>query len=298
MVTSKNIDLLRSCQQGYVVGLNRRRRPEVLEYLNRATGPWQECPPGIVASEKGEVPKTLVQEVASDTPGVRVFVVHSDERMSYERTEREKSMRRVGEELDSLKKTVAAGKVKAPEKIGATAARILGRHHGYRYYDWEVKDGQFHYFEHPVNFKQEQALEGKYLIQTEEPHLSAVKAVETYKELSEVERAFAELKDVIEMRPIYHHKAHRVQAHIFVASLAFLLDRALEKKLKSAGLDLSSKEAWQILKTVRVVEIELGHGKHKRSVTQGTARAARILRALGIKNLDPDTSAKSPKEAA
>jgi transposase len=298
MVTSKNIDLLRSCQQGYVVGLNRRRRPEVLEYLKRATGRWQECAPGIVASEKAEVPKTLVQEVASDKPGVRVFVVHSDERMSYERTEREKAMQRVHEELDALKQRVAKGKLKAPEKIGAAAASILGRHHGFRYYDWELKDRQFHYFEHPVNFKQEQALEGKYLIQTEEQNLSALKAVEIYKELSEVERAFAELKDVIEMRPIYHQKADRDKAHIFVASLAFLLDRALEKKLKAQGLDLSSKEAWQILKTVRVVEIELGDGKQKRSVTHGTARAERILRALGIKNLDPNTSAKSGKKAA
>jgi transposase len=298
MVTSKNIDLLRSCQQGYVVGLNRRRRPEVFEYLERATGPWQECPPGVVASEKAEVPKTLVQEVASEKPGVRVFVVHSDERMSYERTEREKAMERVREELDSLKERVTTGKLKAPEKIGAAAAAILGRHHGSRYYDWELQDRQFHYFEHPVNLKREQALEGKYLIQTEEPNLSAVRAVEIYKELSEVERAFAELKDVIEMRPIYHQKARRVQAHIFIASLAFLLDRALEKKLKAAGLDLSSKEAWQILQTVRVVEIELEHGNQKRSVTHGTARAATILRALGIKNLDPDASANSGKDAA
>jgi transposase len=298
MVTSKNIDLLRSGQQGYVMGLNRRRRPEVLEYLKRATGPWQECAPGIVAREKAEVPQTLVQEVASDQPGVRVFVVHSDERLSYERTEREKSMQRVREELDALKHRVASGKLKAPEKIGAAAAGILGRHHGYRYYDWKLKDGQFDYFEHAVNFKQEQALEGKYLIQTEEADLSAVKAVEIYKELSEVERAFAELKDVIEMRPIYHHNDDRVKAHIFIASLAFLLDRALEKKLKSAGLDFSSKEAWQILKTVRVVEIELGDGAHKRSVTHGTARAERILRALGINSLDPNASAKRGKKAA
>lgn len=298
MVTSKNIDLLRSSQQGYVVGLNRRRRPEVLEYLKRATGPWQECPPGIVAREKAEVPKTLVQEVASDTPGVKVFVVHSDERMSYERTEREKAMQQVREELDALKQRVAKGKLKTPEKIGAAAAALLSRHHGFRYYDWELKDGQFHYFEHPVNFKQEQAIEGKYLIQTEEVNISALRAVEIYKELSEVERAFAELKDVIEMRPIYHQKTHRVQAHIFIASLAFLLDRALEKKLKSAGLDLSSKEAWQILKTVRVVEINLDHGEQKRSVTHGTTRAERIVRALGIKNLDPDLSAKSANEAA
>jgi transposase len=298
MVTAKNIDLLRSCQQGYVVGLNRRRRPEVLEYVKRASGAWQECAPGIVAREKAEVPKTLVQEVASDQPGVRVFVVHSDERMSYERTEREKSLQRVREELDALKHRVSSGKLKAPEKIGAAAAAILGRHHGYRYYDWKLKDGQFDYFEHPVNFKQEQALEGKYFIQTEEPDLSAVKAVEIYKELSEVERAFAELKDVIEMRPIYHHKDDRVKAHIFIASLAFLLDRALEKKLKSAGLDFSSKQAWQILKTVRVVEIELGDGEQKRSVTHGTARAERLLRALAINNLDPNQSAKTGKKAA
>ena len=288
MVTSQNIERLRSGGQGYLVGLNRRRRPEVSRYLERATGAWLECRAGIAAREKAEVPKTRVQEVASDQAGVRVFVVHSDERMSYERTEREKSMRRVREELEALEQRVATGKLKAPEKIGAAAASILARHHGIRYYDWKLEEGRFRYFEHPVHLKQEQALEGKYLIQTEEPNLSALEAVETYKELSEVERAFAELKDVIEMRPIYHQKAHRVQAHIFVASLAFLLDRALEKKLKSAGLDLSSKEAWQILKTVRVVEIDLGHGEPKRSVTQGTARAARILRALGISHLDPE----------
>ena len=298
MVTSQNIDLLRSRHQGYVVGLNRRRRPEVMGYLERASGQWQECRAGIAASEKAEVPKTLVQEVASDKPGVRVIVVHSDERLSYERTEREKSMQRVREQLECLERQVAAGKLKAAPKIGAAAARIIARHHGSRYYDWELKDGRFRYFEHPVNLKQEQAVEGKYLIQTEEPHLSAVQAVEIYKELSEVERAFSKLKDVIEMRPIYHQKAARVQAHVFVASLAFLLDRALEKKLKSAALDLSSKEAWQILKTVRVVEIELGHGEQKRSVTQGTARAAQILKALGINNLDPHAPPKSGKEAA
>src|SRR5947207_7894027 len=70
------------------------------------------------------------------------------------------------------------------------------------------------------------------------PNLSAVDAVRLYKELSEVERAFANLKDVLAMRPIYHRTDDRVQAHIFVAALAFLLHRAIEKKLKAAGLDL------------------------------------------------------------
>jgi transposase len=96
----------------------------------------------------------------------------------------------------------------------------------------------------------EKALEGKYLIQTEELKLSVMEVVTVYKDLSEVEQAFSELKDVFEIRPIYHKTDSRVQAHIFIASLAFLLDRALEKKLKAAGMDISSKQAWQILRTV------------------------------------------------
>lgn len=294
MVTSENLDLLRSRSQGYVVGLNRRRRPEVLGYLERATGPWLECPGGIGAREKAVPPKTLVQEVASEKPGVRVFVVHSDERLKYERGEREKSMQRVGEKLEALKARVAEGKLKGPEKIGAAAGRILARNHGSRYYHWELKGGEFHYFEHSTHLRQEEALEGKYIIQTEEQRLSAMEAVEVYKELSDVERAFSSLKDVIEMRPIYHQKADRTEAHIFVASLAFLLDRALEKKLKSAGIDLSSRQAWQVLKTVRVVDIDLGNGEHKRSVTQGSGRVAKILKTVGIRNVDPDgTQAKN-----
>jgi transposase len=287
MVTSGNLERLRSSGQGYLVGLKRRRQPEILRYLQSATGPWLECPAGISAREKSQVPKTLVQEVAPGKPGVRVFVVHSEERLEYERGEREKAMQKVQEELEALEQRVAQGKLKAPEKIGAAASRVLSRHHGFRYYAWELKQGQFHYFEHPENLQQEKALEGKYLIQSEEPNLSPIEAVEIYKDLSEVERAFSGLKDVIEMRPIYHRTVPRVEAHIFIASLAFLLDRALEKKLKSAGNDLSSKQGWQALKTVRVVDIDLGNGEHKQSVTQGSSRAAAILSTLDIKDLDP-----------
>jgi len=82
----------------------------------------------------------------------------------------------------------------------------------------------FSFFEHPVHFVREQAYEGKYIIQTEEPDLSPIQAVCLYKELAEVERAFANLKDIIELRPIYHRTANRVRA-----ALAFLILRAIEK---------------------------------------------------------------------
>jgi len=207
-------------------------------------------------------------------------------------------MGRVRAQLEKLEVRVKRGKLKAAAKIGAAAARILDRHHGHRYYAWEYKDDSFRFFEHPTSLKREEAYEGKYVIQTEEKNLTPVEAVTIYKELSDVERAFSNLKDVIDMRPIYHQKDERVEAHVFVAALAFLLHRAIEKKLKAAGVDLSATEALQILRTVRVVDYKLGDAPFKRTVTQGSERATRVLAALGITALAPPTPPEGDETVA
>lgn len=287
MLTSDNLELLRSHDQGYVMGLPRRRSQAVYDYIESATGPWLDCPVGITAREQSQPPRTRVCEVCPQQTGVRVFVVDSDERRAYEQSEREKAMTRVEKSLAALRERVDQGKIKAPEKVGAAAARILARNHGHRYYDWKYSDGTFRYFEHPVYLPQEKAYEGKYLIQTEEPNLTAVEAVKIYKDLSDVERGFRQLKDVLEMRPIYHHIDTRVEAHIFVAALALLLTRALERKIRAAGLDLSAEQALEALSTVCVVDTTLGEGKTKRSVSRGSAQADRLLRALGITDPTP-----------
>jgi hypothetical protein len=143
MVTSQNLDDLRGSGHGYIVGHNRRRSGEVFDYIQSATGPWIECPVGITASERSTAPKTLVQEVVSNKPGVRVFVVHSEDRLAYEHAQRVKAMDRVRTKLEALSKRVARGRLKAAEKIGAAAAAILARNHGHRYYGWSYTDGVF-----------------------------------------------------------------------------------------------------------------------------------------------------------
>src|SRR3989304_349034 len=172
MVTSANLALLRTRRQGYVVGLNRRRREDVYRYIERATGPWTDCPAGRTAREQPAPPKTRVQEGAADHPGVRVFVVQSDERLAYEQTQRLKAMGRGRQGLQALERRRARGRLKQPAQIGAAAARILGRSHGYRYYDWTYRDGRFRFFEHPANLKGGEAYEGTYVIQTEGPPLT------------------------------------------------------------------------------------------------------------------------------
>jgi transposase len=288
MMTIGNVAKLRDLEQGYLVGLQRRNRKDTSAYIQQAAActDWQECPTGITASEKEVVPKTRVVEVAGKEAGVRVFVVHSEERELYERGMRELSMERTRKELEALQAQVAKGELKEADKIGAAAATKLRRNHGHRYFDWELRQGKFHFFEHPINLAREKALEGKYVIQTEERNLSAVDAVATYKELNEVERGFSHLKGLLELRPVYHRKDARVQAHVFVAALALLLDRAMEKSLRAARSNLSSPFAWQALEMVRCVEVELGQ-RRKVCVTRGNQHVAAVLRALGIAELDP-----------
>ena len=119
MVTSDSLAVVRSRKQGYLVGLQRRRREEVYRYIERASGEWIDCPGGITVSEKAEPPKTRVQEVRSEQSGVRIFVVHSDERLAYERGQRLRAMGRARAAFEALERRVRDGRLKAPEKIGA-----------------------------------------------------------------------------------------------------------------------------------------------------------------------------------
>lgn len=288
MVTTDNLALFREKGLGYLVGLHRRRRERVYELVQRATGPWIDCPVGITASEAATPPRTRVQEVACDETGVRVFVVDSEERRGYEQGMRERSMERTRQALENLSTRVREGKIRAAEKIGASAARILNRNHGHRYFDWELTEsGVFRFFEGP-QLAREVAYEGKYLIQTEEASFTPVQAVQAYKELSDVERGFAELKDVLELRPIFHQSDDRVRAHIFVAALAFLIDRVIERKLKIKHCAMSARVALEALESVRLVDLDLPD-QRLRLVTKRTPRAGQVLNVLGIRCAEPPT---------
>lgn len=285
MISSDNLTEIKERNQGYLLGLKRRRNEDIYRMIERTTEAWIECPPPVSSIYKEGRPKTLVQEVISDDPAVRVFVAHSEERADYERAMRERSMEKTRQALEKLRVRVKAGRLKRAEKIGEAVGKILKSNHGHRYYDWELVEGEFRYFEHPVHFQREKALEGKYLIQTEEKDLSPVEAVQAYKELSEVENGFRKLKDVIEMRPVYHRRKERVEAHIFIATLAFLLDRALEKRLKTTKASISATTAMKALRTIHVVEIAIGE-ETKMGVTKGNETARQILSCFGITKPD------------
>ena len=282
MVTEKNLQVLQKAEGawGFLVGMTRRQNPEAETLIDRVDeSRWIDCQAGITAAEKNQPPRTRVQEVSCDRAGVRVFVVNSDERRAYEQRMRKKVMERARVGLQKVQARVEKGQLKKAEKIGAAVERVMQRHHGHRYYDWALKEGRLRYFEHPVNLPREKKYEGKYLIQTDQPDMTPEEAVAQYKELNEVERGFHALKDPIGMRPIWHRVERRVRAHIFVAALAFLMDRMLERALKDGGVALSAQAAWSALQTVRHVSFRV-RGQLRNGATPGSAQPRQVLKAL------------------
>lgn len=291
MVTEKNLEVLQEAEGdwGFLLGMTRRQNPEAETLIDRVVeAHWLDCPSGINGQEAKVKQRTRVQEVCSERTGVRVFVVDSEARRDYEQRQREKAMERVRLSLEKLQTRVAQGKLKDPAKIGAAAQRLMARNHGHRYYAWELVAGRFEFREHPVNLPREKKYEGKYLIQTDQAEMTARDAVAQYKELNEVERGFRSLKDPLGMRPIWHRSERRVRAHVFVAALAFLLERMLERALKDAGVPLSAQAALTALQTIRHVRFQV-NGEERTGVTPGSPHARQVLRALNITELRPPT---------
>jgi transposase len=288
MVTNANLEAITTGNHGYLVGLKRRRNAKLTRWLAALDdSQWITCPVGITAREKTNPPRTRAQEVPSGVEGLRVIIVDSDERRQYEQAMRQRAMERTRQALEKLQERVAAGKLKQPAKIGAAAERLLQRNHGYRYYSWSLERGSFRYFENTKGLAREQGIEGKYVIATSESALSVLEVMAIYKELSDVERGFRQLKDVLAMRPIYHQIEPRVKAHIFVAALALLVQRLLHHRLEQAGIDFSAERAMQALSTLRLVTLRLDDQSERRGVSGGCPDARRVLKGLGVTDLRP-----------
>ncbi len=296
MITNDNLEAITADKHGYLVGVKRRRNAKLTKWLATLDdAKWISCPVGITAREKTNPPRTRAQEVPSGVDGFRIIIVDSDERREYEQAMRQKAMERTRQALEKLQMRVAAGKLKQPEKIGAAAERLLQRNHGYRYYSWDLDKGAFRYFENTKCLTNEKGIEGKYVIATSEAALSVLEVVAIYKDLSDVERGFRQLKDVLAMRPIYHQIEERVKAHIFVAALALLVQRLLHRRLERAGVDFSPERAIQALSTLRVVTLRLDDQPERQGVSGGCPDARRVLKALGLTELRPPAPPENEK---
>jgi len=76
--------------------------------------------------------------------------------------------------------------------------------------------------------KAEENLDGKYLLRCSDPHMTTEDIALGYKQLLEVERGWRDMKQVIDLRPVYHRREDRIRAHVILCWLALLLIRVAE----------------------------------------------------------------------
>jgi hypothetical protein len=74
----------------------------------------------------------------------------------------------------------------------------------------------------------EENLDGKYLLRCSDPHMTTEDIALGYKQLLEVERGWRDMKQVIDLRPVYHRREDRIRAHVILCWLALLLIRVAE----------------------------------------------------------------------
>ncbi len=145
----------------------------------------------------------------------RYVIAYNPEQAKMNRIKREKILERLACELEVLnrkKKTKAQCRVMLHPSMGR--------------YVKELKSGKLKIDKAKV--KQEEKLDGKYLLSTSDRNLSAEDIALGYKKLMEVERAFRTLKSTLCLRPVYHSKDDRIRSHVLLCWLALLLVRVAE----------------------------------------------------------------------
>ena len=117
---------------------------------------------------------------------------------------------------------------------------------GWKHVRVDITDELFTYSRNESKVSQEAALDGIYAIRTSvhEKAMDAERTVQAYKGLSVVERAFRSLKTVdLKVRPIHHHLADRVRAHVFLCMLAYYVEWHMRQALAPILFDDDDKAA-------------------------------------------------------
>jgi len=128
--------------------------------------------------------------------------------------------------------------------------------------------------------------EGCYLLRSNITDWEAEQLWQAYIQLTEAEAAFRIQKGDLRIRPIWHQKAERVQAHILVCFLAYVLSKTLGQTCKKAGLGSEPRKVLDEIAQVKAVDVAMptkqGTIIRRRCIAQPTKPQAILLQMLGL----------------
>ena len=224
----------------YLVGTPKGRLSRLEKRL--LAKPWQEARPGVAV-------KLLAE-------GDELYVfAESIDRVSKERAMRRRQLKWLWKRLREL----AAMEVPREEmlmKLGAARARAPT---AWRLVDLEMdkESSMFSYALNRQKLRRIRRREGRYLLRTNLTENDPALLWQYYTQLVAVEQAFKNLKGDLAIRPVFHQEERRVEAHIFIAFLAYCLQVTLQRRLHALAPGLTARSALEKFAAAQMIDVHL-----------------------------------------
>ena len=240
--TEEALDAMRQSEPkvDYLVGTPKGRLSKLERDL--IGKPWQEARPGVQV-------KLLPQD------GELYVFAESADRVAKERAMRRRQLKWLWGRLKELAEMRLA-RNELLMKLGAARARAPT---GWRLVNVEVatEKARFSFRLDRKKLRQARRREGRYLLRSNLVEADPAKLWDYYLQLVQIEEAFKTIKGDLAIRPIYHQQEERIEAHIFIAFLAYCLHVTLGRRLKSLAQGLTPRAAFETFAGVQMIDVRI-----------------------------------------
>ena len=192
----------------------------------------------------------LAEITHPDYPGERLIACYNPLLAEERKRKRQELLAATEKKLNKIVAATqrASRPLRGEQRITLTVGKLLGRSKVAKHFQLRIEEDHFSYQRDQARIDREAALDGIYVIRTSLPRekSSRQETVLRYKSLALVERAFRSFKSVdLKVRPIRHHAAERVRAHVFLCMLAYYVEWHMRQALAPILFDDEDREAGQ-----------------------------------------------------
>jgi len=287
MATEANLRQLRQSKRNYLCGTRRAVVRQHLPVIRR--GPWT-----VVRCSASQHPTIEVHELpsttATDEPTERWLLCRSAGCRLKEQQMYDSRLAKARQRLAKLQQQVVVGTFTTAHVILAKAKKAVGRTHDLQgIFTFELRrldaGQQLHVAESATAIQDERDLQGVYLLRTTVPDLGPDDLWKMYMLLTRVEAAFRNLKTDLCIRPIFHHKENRGDAHVLFSVLAYALSVTIQLRVRSRGVELTTPALLEALAGIHLAELSYqtsdGHKLCFERASVPSVGQQAILEALG-----------------
>jgi len=209
-------------------------------------------------------------------PGERLIACRNPLLAEERQRKREELLRATEKQLEKIRAATQRQRrpLRGKKEIGLAVGRVLGHYKMGKHLQLTIEEDRFDWKRKPASIEREASLDGIYVIRASvsASHLASQQVVATYKSLSTVERAFRSMKSVdLKVRPIYHHQAERVKAHVFLCMLAYYVEWHMRRALAPLLFDDEDPAAAQAQRTSVVAPAQRSQSAAEKAASQKTA---------------------------